>query len=444
MEANTEPKTILYAGIDFSQKRADVCVLRADGEVLDAHQGFANSLPGYHQAQAYLSAWLPAQGADGLRVACEATGYYWLPFFLQLVQDPAWREPGRRLEVYVHNARQVHWFKQSAGQDDKSDATDPYYIAEQLRTRRRAFAWSPQIAWLTLRFYTRLQFHLMQALVREKNYAQAYLFLQHSAYATLKPFADVFGATSRRILAGAPSLETLATLPLAELTARLDALSGHQLPDPEDNARKLQRVWTDSFPLPSVLEEPLQRLLQTTLDHVRFLEQQRQQVEQWIAQEVAQAHPEVQCLDSIPGVGLGWAAGITAEIGDLTRFFDGQKWDARHKRWRAKTLRDVEDAVARFAGLWWPRGDSGDFVAADRRLSKRGNRYLRYYLIQAADSLRRTLPDYTAYYRRKFREVTKHQHKRALVLTARKSVGLYVGLLHRQESYRAPEADAAT
>ena len=70
-------------------------------------------------------------------------------------------------------------------------------------------------------------------------------------------------------------------------------------------------------------------------------------------------------------------------------------------------------------------------------MAKTGNRYLRYYLIQAADHMRKRIPEYTAYYARKFKEASKHHHKRALVLTARKSVGLVVGLLHRNEPYRS-------
>lgn len=102
-------------------------------------------------------------------------------------------------------------------------------------------------------------------------------------------------------------------------------------------------------------------------------------------------------------------------------------------------MRDAEDAVAKIAGLWWPLTASGDFAAEDRRMAKSGNRYLRYYFIQAADKMRVHIPDYAKFYRRKYREVSKHQHKRALVLTARMGVGLFVGLLHRNEAYRAEE-----
>ena len=67
------------------------------------------------------------------------------------------------------------------------------------------------------------------------------------------------------------------------------------------------------------------------------------------------------------------------------------------------------------------------------------NYNLRYYIIQAANLMRLHIPEYAKYYARKHKEASKHHHKRALVLTARKSVGLVVGLLHRDEPYRSKE-----
>jgi hypothetical protein len=148
---------------------------------------------------------------------------------------------------------------------------------------------------------------------------------------------------------------------------------------------------------------------------------------------------EVLYLVGIDGIGLYFAAGMAAEIGDLQRFFQGQKWDHHKKRYRNKTLKDVEDAVAKYAGLWWPQNSSGDFEAQQRRMSKQGNRYLRYYLVEGVDRMRHSNPEYNQYYAKKYREVPKYKHKRALVLTARKSVGLFVGLLHRKEPYRSKE-----
>ena len=427
----------LQVGIDFSQKRADFCLLLPDGQTLDAHQAFANSRPGYEAAKQMLLTSLATHACNGLDISGEATSYYWLPFFQQLAHDPDLAE--HQLQLFLLNPRWVRWFKKCFPLDDKTDATDPFYIAERSRTRPPSYGWSPQEDWLPLRFYTRLRFHLTQTLTRAKNYFLAHLFLRASAYHRLKPFANTFGVTSSQVLTHSSGLEALANLPPDQLRQRLSELSGNHLPDPVLNAHKLQQVIAESFPLGQRLTIPVQRLLDITLLHIRFLEAQIEQVDGWIAAEIDASQPHVAQLTTIPGIGPVFASGIAAEIGDLSRFFQSQKWDKKRKRYRSKNLRDVEDAVAKLAGLWWPRSASGDFEAQDRKLAKSGNRYLRYFLIEAADHLRRSIPHYTRFYARKYKEATKHHHKRALILTARKSVGLFVGLLHRNEPYRPQE-----
>jgi hypothetical protein len=44
--------------------------------------------------------------------------------------------------------------------------------------------------------------------------------------------------------------------------------------------------------------------------------------------------------------------------------------------------------------------------------------------------------EYAAYYERKYREVRQHQHKRAVVLSARKLVRLVVRLLTTNQPYQ--------
>ena len=423
----------LQVGIDFGQKRADLCLLYPDGHPLELHRSFANSRSGYTSAKQLLLDALDSHVFDGIDVSGEATGYYWLPFFLQLAADPDLAP--HDLNLFLLNPRWVKWFKKCFAQDHKCDEKDPFYIAERTRTRRPDVAWVP-LDTLPLRFYTRLRFHLVRNLAREKCYFSAFLFLRASAYRCAKPFSDVFGATSRLVLTQLPHLDQLAELPVEDLATQLYELSGHHLPDPAANARKLKHAARESFPLDDTLTRPVQRILDLTLEHIRFLERQKERVEEWIATEL-QAYPRIATLATIPGLGPVLSSGIGAEIGDTRRFLQASKWDRKRKRYRQRNLRDAEDAVAKIAGLWWPRAASGDFEAEDRRLAKSGNRYLRYYLIQGADQMRKHIPDYAAYFARKYKEATKHHHKRALVLTARKSVGLVVGLLHRNEPYRS-------
>jgi transposase len=425
----------LQVGIDFSLKRADTCLLFPDGDLLEAHLPFDNTWPGFQEAKAFLLDALDRFEFDGLDVSGEATGYYWLPFFQQLAADPDLAERG--LDLFLLNPRWVKWFKKSFSPDDKTDQKDPFYIAERVRSRRPEVAWQP-LTTLPLRFLTRYRFHLAQDLTREKNYFLALLFLKVSAYTRCEPFADTFGVTSQAILSDQLDLAALAALPLAELAEVLVELSHNHLPDPALNATKLQHALQQSFPLEPALAQPLQLVLDGCLAHVGFLKQQIGHLETQITAALP-AYPAIQQLATIPGVGLVYSSGIGAEIGDTQRFLDGRKWDKKRKRYRPRTLRDAEDAIAKLAGLWWPKNASGSFEAQDRKLAKSGNRYLRYYLIQASDKMRQHIPEYAQFYHRKYHEVPKHQHKRALVLTARKSVGLVVGLLHRNEAYRSKE-----
>ena len=75
-------------------------------------------------------------------------------------------------------------------------------------------------------------------------------------------------------------------------------------------------------------------------------------------------------LTSIPSIGKVYSAGIIAEIGDIHRF-------------------NSQASVAKFAGLVWNRNQSGEFEAEHSRMFKSGNHYLRYYLLEAANSMRR-------------------------------------------------------
>jgi len=430
-------KPRLQAGIDISKNKFDLCLLTSEGDILVRHRVFSNTRSGYQGLRdVLLEAWQAGDFA-GIDIGGESTGPYWMPLFLQMQADSVLA--AYDFHIYLLNARHVYWFKKGAAEAEKTDAKDSFFIAEKLRTQNNKQPWSFDPEWLRLRFYTRYRFHLGQQRTRLKNAFWATMFLWCNLYAPRQPFADGLGACGRMLIRTYPDWQRLQEMSSEALGAQLAECSRRRLSDPTGQAEQIQQIIQESFPVPPALTQVLHHLLTLHLDHLAFIEQQIRQVERLIKIEVDTHHPEVKCLMSTQGIGLVLAAGIASEIGNLSRFFAGEKWDRRKQRFRRKNLRDVEDAVSKYAGLWWPRKESGNFRAEDRRLNKQGNAYLRYYLVEAADKLRQYLPEYRAYYERKYREVKTHQHKRALVLTARKSVGLFVGLLHRKEAYRSPE-----
>ena len=134
------------------------------------------------------------------------------------------------------------------------------------------------------------------------------------------------------------------------------------------------------------------------------------------------------CIEPVPnpiitvkGLGPVITAGLLAEIVDITRF-------AEHKH------------LAQYCGLTWEKRSSGNFVSQNTRLTKVGSKYLRYYFVMGANTLRRFNLEYKAFYWRKHSEVSKYRHKRALVLTARKLVRLVHALLTKNVPYLRPQA----
>jgi len=174
-------------------------------------------------------------------------------------------------------------------------------------------------------------------------------------------------------------------------------------------------VAQDSYTLPQALQPAINTILALCFKHITFLEGQQKRIKNTIADQMATI-PHT--LDTIPGIGPVFSAGLIAALGDLDRFDYNQ----------AK--------VAKFAGFMWRKSKSDDFQAEHTPLIRNCNRYLRYYFCEAANAVRMHDPDYKAYYDRKYREVRKHQHKRAIVLTARKLVRLVVRLLTTNQPYR--------
>ena len=98
----------------------------------------------------------------------------------------------------------------------------------------------------------------------------------------------------------------------------------------------------------------------------------------------------------------------------------------------------ITTPLAKYCGIVWKENQSGNFRAEDTKMSKAGNRYLRYYVIEATGSVINHCPEFKAFYNKKFAETTKHQHKRALALTSRKFLRMLFGLLDKSQLY-SPE-----
>ncbi len=406
-----------YLGLDVSQAEVVACLLLPDGRETVPRFAVPNNQPGALTLAERVASLAAQQGFRHLRIGLEATSLYWwhLASFLKDAPCLGHLAP----EVYLFNPKLVHGLRKAYSDSGKTDRLDAWFIAERLRIGRLPAPFELDLVYAPLQRLTRFRFHLAQTLAREKNYFLAFLFLKFSTFSQVESFSDPFGVTSSALLEEFTT-EQIIEMSLEDLVSFLSTKGRGGFDAPDELARTLKRAATDSYELEHALKEPIAIVLATTMATIRTLKRQLQEVDKTIARELETLPLERKTIDSIPGLGPVLTAGLLSEIGSIHRF-------------------DNEAALAKFAGLVWNPYQSGAFLAEDTSLAKSGNAYLRYYLVEAANSVRLHCPEYKASYQAKFAQSPKHAHKRALVLTARKLVRLIDALLRAGLAYRAPE-----
>jgi transposase len=399
-----------------SQEEVVCCLLLADGREAVARWGVPNTQSGAEAVATRVAALAQTHHLAALRIGLEATNLYWWHLACWLRETALLC--GVTRTVYAFNPKWVAGLKKAYADGGKTDRRDAFFIAERLRVGRLPAPFEVDTLYAPLQRLTRFRVHLVQSLVREKNYFLTFLFLKFSAFTQEEPFGDAFGATSLAVLETF-STEEVAQMALDELATFVQQHGRGRFTDPLAVARTVQRAARDSYRLDRVLAEPVTVVLGTTMATIRTLQAQLKAVDATITRTLAALPPERRTLSSVPGLGPVWTAGLVAEIGAIERFAD-------------------DDALAKYAGLVWNPHESGAFQAEDTALSKAGNAYLRYYLVEAANSVRLHCAEYRDYYAAKVAQSPKHAHKRALVLTARKLVRLVDRLLRAHTLYQLP------
>ena len=403
----------LFTGIDISSKTNVAYLMRPDGSKYSSfsvqnNQGGAKIL-----SERIVSA-LNALQLDAVVIGMEATSIYGNNLVYALRQDGGLGRFQRK--IHVLNPKQVKKFKESYPELPKNDWVDAFVIADHLRFGRIAReVYMDDYRYNALQTLTRARFDVIQNLTREKQRFANYLFLKCSGIAQDKSITNT-SATTIALMERFETVDDLANADLDELTAFIDE-TGRNFADPAAKAKAIRVAARDSYRLPITVNNSVNQAMAVSIASMRALEKQVKVLDKAIEQQF-EIIPNT--LTSIPGIGKVYSAGIIAEIGDIHRF-------------------DSQASVAKYAGLVWSQHQSGAFEAEHTHLIKSGNRYLRYYLLEAANSVRRCDSEFRRYYDLKFHEVNRFQHKRALALTARKLVRLVFRLLKDNRLYILPE-----
>lgn len=352
-------------------------------------------------------------------IALESTGYY--GFHTANYLSSSQKLLPFNVKVYCLNPKVVKNYKESFIDLPKNDGIDSFVIADYARCDRIKIKPWKGSQYLALQRLTRHRLHITECIAREKVYMLNNIFLKFSEFAFLQkeehPFSNKYSATAEAILTEFTTTEQIVNTSIEELVELITARSHGRIINPMNTAELLQKAARDSYRLDKCLYEPLTTSIACSFNCIRAFEKELKALDIAISEAVKGLNPtEYQILTSVPGIGKVYGAGILAEIGSINYFKN-------------------HNSLAKYSGIFWNQNQSGDFDGEDTPMSKAGNRYLRYYLIEATDSVVRHCPEYAAFYEKKYAEVPKHQHKRALALTSRKLIRMLFGLLDKSQLY---------
>jgi len=402
----------LYVGIDVGSLDNAVYIMLPDGA---KHSSFAvkNNPDGARTISARVIAALTELNIPAAIIGMEATSVYGNNLLYFLREDAALSRFDRKFHVL--NPKQVKKFKDAHADLPKTDAIDAFIIADDLRFGRITKAvFEDDYRYTALQTLTRSRYFAVQNLVREKQRFMNLLFMKCSGLAQGDAFSDNFGVAAMELYDNFETPDALANMDVSRLSAFLAEKGKNRFPDPDKVAKAVIQAAKNSYCLPDPVNASVSQALSISTSSIRAMQSQIKALDAEIERQFENI-PNV--LVSIRGIGHVYSAGIIAEIGDINRF-GGQA------------------SLAKFAGLAWGKHQSGKFEGEETHLIKSGNRYLKYYLCEAAFSLVRCDTEYKRFYHLKYKEVNKYQHKRALALTARKLVRLVFRLLKDNRIYK--------
>jgi transposase len=398
---------ILFVGIDVSKSSNHVYAMNLNRDKL-LSTNIPNTQDGATIIESKLCNLLMKHSLSKIIVVLESTGVYSAHLATHLSNSKFLSIYDSK--VFIINPKISKNYRRSFSDMDKTDPKDAFVLADIARVGRTdgltPFKGAQRLA---LERLTRHRLHIAELLSTEKTYALNNVFLKFSEFESL--FADNFGKTAVDLLLEYHTTDDIIQSSLEDLTAFIIKSSKNRFSDSQAIANKIKAAARASYRLDKLAYDPINFSLASSINVINCYEAEIKEIDKAIIRQVAgfnQNHYDV--LLSIPGIGKVYAAGILAEIADINQF-------------------ESDDALAKYAGITWRKTQSGKFEADDTQMTKTGNKYLRYFIIQAANTARQFIPVYRDYYQKKFDEVTTHQHKRALALTARKLIRLIYGLL---------------
>ena len=387
---------MIAVGIDVSKDKHDCFIMDSEGNVLADVFTVTNDQMGFDRLYCVLCS--AAQDLSKVKVGLEATGHYsynLLGFLL-----------GKGLLTFVLNPLHVNLFRKSTSlRRTKTDRVDARTIAAMMLS---GIALQPYSVTSyhneQLKSLTRYRFDKVRERAKLKQSVSRLVTILFPEMEKLVPSLHL--ASVYALLLEMPSARQIADCHLTHLTHLLATSSkGHYNRSSAEMIREAARH-SIGISMPAKSLE-----LQHTIRMIHELDSEIPEIE-------AEIKRMMDALDSpllvIPGMGFRMAAMILAEIGDVSRF-------------------DSPDKLLAFSGFSPSTYQSGKMDNAYAHMEKRGSKYLRFALYQAAKYVSRWDPNFAAYLEKK-RSEGKHYNV-ALSHVVKKLVRLIFALQTTGKTY---------
>jgi len=388
---------MIYVGIDVAKDKHDCIIVNSDGKVVFDVFTIQNNIDGFEDLLFKIKA--TEKYPDKVKVGLEATGHYSCNIlgFLK----------NKGLSTIVINPLYTSLSRKSISlRKTKTDKVDARTIACMIMSDVNLKPYSDTL-YLNedLKSLTRYRFNKVAQRAKLKISVSRLVNILFPELEKL--VSTLHGKAVYELLSEFPSAQHIASANLKHLTNLLHTASkGRFQRASADQIRQAARKSIGSY-LPAKSLE-----LKHTIKLIRELNSEITEIE-------AEIKKIMDVIDSpiisIPGIGQNLGAVILAEIGDFYRF-------------------ESPDKILAFAGCSPSTYQSGQLYSSHAKMEKRGSRYLRWALLNAAAYVCKWEPTFATYLAKKLAE-GKHYYV-ALSHAAKKLVRVLYHLETTGKTYK--------